>query len=505
MKFTHKLFAFVLAAMLCVSMSGYEALAADSCKARYEADYDENIEAASEEDATSNQDASSASDSNAKPTTGIASDLPEAPWTSSVASIVIDAETGQVLYENNAHSVLYPASITKILTALVALENGDYNSTITMSENAVWGIEEGSSCIGLQVGEQISFESAMYAMMLESANEASWAIAEQVSGSLESFCDLMNKKAAELGCENTHFTNANGLHDDNHYTTAYDMALITREALKNPTFIKLTTDLEYTVPATNLNEARPLHQENRMRLEASDYYYPACLGGKTGYTDQAGGTLVTWAEKNGMKLICVDMFTPSNAENYIDSSALFDYCFDNFEVVYPFSDFNFTDEHKAQAKGCLDAFYNVSSEGDVELSADTDKRVLLPKNYSKDKLVKKLNFNATNADNNEIGRITLEYKDEECLSIPITYSNYSGKPDSSGIENESGNSGDTAVSSDATNQKSKKKLSKTAITAIILLLVAGAGIGLYLRVLYVRRQRELYQQQKEELRRRHRY
>lgn len=504
MKFTHKLFAFALVAMLCVSTTGYETLAANNCKARYEADLGENQEASSEANADASNDSATATDTNAKSTTGIAADLPQAPSTTSIASIVIDAETGQVLYENNAHSVLYPASITKILTALVALEHGDYKSTITMSENAVWGIEEGSSCIGLQVGEKISFESAMYAMMLESANEAALAIAEQVSGSLESFCDLMNKEAAALGCENTHFTNSNGLHDDKHYTTAYDMALITKEALKNPTFIKLTTDLEYTVPATNLNGARPLYQENRMRLEASDYYYPACLGGKTGYTDQAGGTLVTWAEKNGMKLICVDMFTPSNAENYVNSSALFDYCFDNFEVVYPFSDFNFTDEHKAQAKGCLDAFYNITSENEIELTADTSQRVLLPKNYSADKLVKKLNFNATNADNNEIGRITLEYKGEECLSIPITYSNYSGLPDNSEVDNESGTSSDTAVSSDAT-KKSKKKLSTTTIIAIIILLLAGAGIGLYLRVLYVRKQRELYKQKKEELRKRRRY
>lgn len=442
------------------------------------------------------------SNDKATPSDGIAADLPEPPYTTSAASIVMDAETGQILYENNAYDKLYPASITKVLTALVALENGDYDSTITMSESAVFGIEEGSCNIALDVGEKISFEAAMYAMLLESANEASLAIAEQVSGTLEQFCTTMNQRAKELGCLNTHFTNSNGLHDENHYTTAYDMALITREAIKNKKFIEITSAMSYTIPATNKNSERTLNKETRMCLEWSDYYYPYCIGGKTGYTDQAGGTLVTWSEKNGMKLICVDMYTPSNAENYVNSTALLDYCFDNFEALNPFSGFSFSEDHKAQAVSCLDEYYGGEGEGTIELVADTSQNIYLPKDYKKSKLVTKINFNATDADKGEIGRLSVEYNNEECISIPIKYSGYI--PDNASSDQISSDASKVEdVIADSDNNTKKKKHFNAATIIIILLL--GAGIGLYLRVIYVRKQRELYRQKRNEMRNNNRF
>jgi len=166
---------------------------------------------------------STATASDANATTGF-------PQITSTSAIIMDAQSGQIIYEKNSHTRQYPASITKIMTAYLAIKNGDLNSTITMSDAAVWGIDRNSSHIALDVGEEISMSDALYAVMLMSANEAAWAIAEQVSGSLENFVQLMNDTAQSLGCKDTHFTNANGLHDPDHYTTAYDMALITKEA-----------------------------------------------------------------------------------------------------------------------------------------------------------------------------------------------------------------------------------------------------------------------------------
>lgn len=420
-------------------------------------------------------------------TNGMAADLPDAPYTTSAASVVIDAKTGQVLYENNAYRRLYPASITKILTALVALEKGDYDSVITMSEAAVWGIEAGSSNIALDVGEQIRFEDAMYAMMIESANEASLGIAEQVSGSIEAFCDVMNKKAKDLGCMDTHFTNSNGLHDDNHYTTPYDMALITREAIKNPDFLKLASIMEYTIPPTNKNTERVLHQENRMLLDWSDYYYPYCKGGKTGFTDQAGGTLVTWSEKNGITLICVDMFTPSNVENYANSIALFDYCFNNFEQLTPLTDFTFSDEQKTQAESCLNEHYKSANTGMIELNTDTSISMMLPKGYDKDSIVKKLSFDAANADDGQIGKISIEYKGQECMSVPITYSGYVSTQNTEATET-------------FTNQNTDFKPKKNFLIRIIIILFLFGIAGIYIRTRYVKRQRELYRLRREKLR-----
>ena len=222
---------------------------------------------------------STATASDANATTGF-------PQITSTSAIIMDAQSGQIIYEKNSHTQQYPASITKIMTAYLAIKNGDLNSTITMSDAAVWGIDRNSSHIALDVGEEISMSDALYAVMLMSANEAAWAIAEQVSGSLENFVQLMNDTAQSLGCKDTHFTNANGLHDPDHYTTAYDMALITKEALTSKTFREYASETYHEIPPTNMNnETRYLTQGNRMMLSNSEYYYPACQGGKTGYTD----------------------------------------------------------------------------------------------------------------------------------------------------------------------------------------------------------------------------
>jgi D-alanyl-D-alanine carboxypeptidase len=246
------------------------------------------------------------------------------------SAIVIDADTGDILYEKDAYSTRYPASITKIMTGLLVLENGDLTSTVTFSENAIWGIERDSTHIALDVGEQLTLEQALYATLVVSANEAAMGVAEHIGGTIENFADMMNERAAELGCINTHFVNPNGLHDDNHYTCAYDMALIAREAIKLDKFREITSTTYYEIPPTNLQEeTRYLYQDNKLIKQDSDYYYEPCIGGKTGYTDQALGTLVTWAEKDGRTLICVVMHARPSRATYTDATALFKYCFSN--------------------------------------------------------------------------------------------------------------------------------------------------------------------------------
>lgn len=254
---------------------------------------------------------------------------PKGPAVYGKAAILMDADTGAILYSKNTETKLYPASITKIMTCLLALENSRLTDRVTFSENAIWGIERDSSHIGIRIGEVLSMEECLYGLMLESANEVSIAIAEHVAGSTEAFADMMNEKAASLGCVNTHFVTPNGLHDDEHYTCAYDMALISRAAYRNETFRKLIATRTSKVGTTNrCGEVRWLNQHHKM-LHEGEYYYPACTGGKTGFTDQALNTLVTFAEKDGLKLISVIMKSVSG-QIYSDTTSLLNYGFGNF-------------------------------------------------------------------------------------------------------------------------------------------------------------------------------
>ncbi len=249
------------------------------------------------------------------------------------AAILMDATTGEILYEKNSDKKEYPASITKIMTALLAFESDKMEETITFSHDAIFGIEPGSSHIALQEGEQITMEQAMYALLLRSANEAALGIAEQVDGSVEKFATHMTERAKELGCKNTNFINPNGLHDENHYTTAYDMALIAKEALKFEDFKNIIQTTYYEIPPTNQQEeARYLYGQHQMIKPPSIYVYEGCEGGKTGFTDEAQNTLVTYAKRDNTELIAV-VFQCKGAQHYEDTIQLFDYGFSHFKTV----------------------------------------------------------------------------------------------------------------------------------------------------------------------------
>lgn len=254
------------------------------------------------------------------------------------AAILMDATSGQILYKKNSDTKQYPASITKLMTILLALEkmeaeNIHLTDTITFSHDAIYTIEPGSSHIAIQEGETLTLEQVLYGIILQSANECSNGIAEFVDGSTEAFAKHMTARAKELGCQNTNFVNANGLFDKDHYTTAHDMALITKQLLTHDTYRKLVEKTYYEIPPTNKqDEIRYLHGQHQMLNKHSLYYYPEAKGGKTGFTNEALNTLVTFAKKGNTELIVV-VLKCAGAQHYVDTKTLFDYGFDNYKTV----------------------------------------------------------------------------------------------------------------------------------------------------------------------------
>ena len=254
---------------------------------------------------------------------------PQGPLVEGSAAILMDLDTEAILYAKNIDEKSYPASITKLLTGLIACENLDPSASFAMSEAAAYGIEAGSSSIYGDVDEVFTVEQALMGLMLESANEMGLALAEQTSGSVKKFVELMNQRARELTCTNSHFNNPHGLPDENHYTTARDMAKIAKAAWQNRTFRTYFTTDYYEIPPTNvMKETRYMRNHHRM-MAGRDYAYEGVLGGKTGYTDDAGNTLVTFAKRGNMTLVSVVLGSIGGA--YADAIALFDYGFDNFE------------------------------------------------------------------------------------------------------------------------------------------------------------------------------
>ncbi len=265
---------------------------------------------------------------------------PDGPQVYAESAIVMEASTGTILYQKNIDAKQYPASITKIMTALLALENSEMDEEVTFSHNAVFSIDYGSSSIARDEGEILTMEECLYALMLESANECANAIAEHISGSVEAFAELMNQRAAELGCTGTHFVNPHGLPDDNHYTTAHDMALITQEAIKYERFRQFSGTKTYILRATN-KKPEQLWMSNHHYMISSNktsrYLDETVFAGKTGYTNAALNTLVTCATRNGMDLIVVTMHTQGTGETgvpvFTDTANLLNYGGEDFQKV----------------------------------------------------------------------------------------------------------------------------------------------------------------------------
>ena len=254
---------------------------------------------------------------------------PAGPEVPTPNAVVMDADTGAILYNKAMDEVRYPASITKVMTALLAIENSSLTDQVTMGAEAASLEVPGNSRIDAVEGEVFTMEQCLHAILLASANGVTRQVAEYIAGSEENFVNMMNERAKELGCTNTHFNNSSGLPDPDHYTTPHDMALILSEAVKNETFCAIEADLLYTIPPTNMTSTpRELRNHHAMLFEG-EWYYEGAFAGKTGYTDEAHNTLVTAAKRNDMTLVCVVMLC-DNLDYINDTRTLLDYGFNNF-------------------------------------------------------------------------------------------------------------------------------------------------------------------------------
>lgn len=255
---------------------------------------------------------------------------PLPPSIESKSAILIDAKNGNILYQKKANKACYPASITKVMTALIVLEHCELDDEVTFSYRATHELEPGSTTIARTEGEVMTVRDCLHALLLQSANEVAQGLAEHVAGSIEAFADMMNEKAVELGCTKTHFNNPSGLNSTEHYTTCHDMALILQAASKNPDFLEIESHISYTIPATNKHEEEtPIAQKHALVKNGPDHYEGA-VAGKTGYTTIAGHTLVTYAVRGNMELVCVIM--RSEGTHYADTRTLLNYGFDLFNM-----------------------------------------------------------------------------------------------------------------------------------------------------------------------------
>ena len=258
---------------------------------------------------------------------------PKGPDILADTGVLMETETAEVLYDKGMNEKRYPASITKILTALLALENSSPEDEVVFSARSLEGMYEGTN-VGMQEGEILTMDQCLKIMMIRSANEVANQIAETVGGTREEFSNMMNARAAEIGCENTHFTNPSGMPDDNHYTTAYDMALIFREALNNEQFRELIGTVDFFIEPTNRNaEQRYVHSNHHLFVSTVPQHYEGVIGGKTGNTQIGGSSLVTGVERDGTNFIAVVMKTEDHLFCCEDTTKLFDYGYNEFEKI----------------------------------------------------------------------------------------------------------------------------------------------------------------------------
>ena len=264
-------------------------------------------------------------------TTNATAGWPQAEDINSTTGVLIEASTGTVLFNKSMDRQMYPASITKVLTTFVVLENGNMSDPVTMTQTGVNYAVGGSANQGTRVGEVFTLEQLVYGTMLASANDMATQMGEYIGGTIENFADMMNARAAKLGCTGTHFTNACGMPDPNHVTTAHDMALIMRAAVEREDFRRIVGTASYTIPATNMSGERSVTNHDPLLL-SKDFQYSGLIGGKTGYTDAAQNTLVNAASRDGFTLICVTLHAADAPKAAFDHVNLLNYGYDNFEM-----------------------------------------------------------------------------------------------------------------------------------------------------------------------------
>lgn len=327
---------------------------------------------------------------------------PNGPQIGAQAAILIDANTGVILYSKNIHERLYPASTTKIMTSLLAMERGNLDDIVEFSHEAVFSVPADGSNMGMDEGESLTLEECLYGIMVASANEAANAAGEYISGSIDEFVDLMNLRAKEIGCTDTHFVNPNGLHDPEHYTSVYDLALISSHFFQNEMLCKISNTARYHFEAT-ATQPDDFIKVNKHQLVNGEISYDGVLGGKTGFTSDSRQTLVTCAERNGMKLICI-VFKEESPDQFSDTVELFDYGFQNFQVLNVSEN---EQKYNIEATGFLQIGSDVFGSSKPILSIDTDSYVIIPNTITFQDLDSTIDYNEP--EENRIAKIEYSY------------------------------------------------------------------------------------------------
>lgn len=343
---------------------------------------------------------------------------PKPPEIESAAAVVMEASTGSILYNKAAYDAYYPASTTKLMTSLLAIEQCPLSDIVTCSRESVESIGWDSSRIGLVAGESLDMENALYAILLASANEVSYAVAEHIGGTVDSFVSLMNQRAKDLGCVNTHFVNPHGLDHEDHYSCPYDLALIAKKAMEYTTFRRISGSYNHKIPETNKNDARWI--SNTHPFIKKNVVYEGVFAGKTGSTSKAGNCLVTCAERNGMTLICAIMKAPNYTTVQEETAKLLDYAFNNFTLT-PLA---------ASESSSKNAF-PILFEDEEALIADvssplsiSDTSLVLPTGASYSDLTKKVTLSPSEAfavGENVIGEVNYYYADNYVGSAELIY------------------------------------------------------------------------------------
>lgn len=444
-------------------------------------------------------------------------DWPSDTGIESEAGIVMDADSGAVLFGQNIHVQKAPASITKILTALVVIENSSLDDTITFSHDAVYNVEDGSgNKNSIEEGDTLSVRDCLYLLLMRSSNQAANALAEHVGGSRDGFVKMMNEKTAELGCENSHFANPSGLNDDTQLTSVYDMALIASAAYKNDTLLTISKDKSYRLPATKNNpDGVTIQPEHKLLITTdteSPNYYPYAVAGKTGYTSIAGQTLVTYAIKDDRRQIAVTMKS-TQATHYQDTIALMDFGFLRFKNV------NISENETAYISGDQPVQIGDNSYQPSDLSMDTLAVITLPKDASFADAEKTVVTDLPeDAPQGAVALLSYKYNDRKIGQVYLISASAAEAEANGETASDDGNTAsDPAASNTGASGKSKQakssfhltlpKLPKVSVRTVLIVVVSvllAAACAALVWLFYRRHQEEKRRQEDRRKRRRQR-
>ena len=444
-------------------------------------------------------------------------DWPSDTGIESEAGIVMDADSGAVLFGQNIHVQKAPASITKILTALVVIENSSLDDTITFSHDAVYNVEDGSgNKNSIEEGDTLSVRDCLYLLLMRSSNQAANALAEHVGGSRDGFVKMMNEKTAELGCENSHFANPSGLNDDTQLTSVYDMALIASAAYKNDTLLTISKDKSYRLPATKNNpDGVTIQPEHKLLITTdteSPNYYPYAVAGKTGYTSIAGQTLVTYAIKDARRQIAVTMKS-TQATHYQDTIALMDFGFLRFKNV------NISENETAYTSGDQPVQIGDNSYRPSDLSMDTLAVITIPKDASFADAEKTVVTDLPeDAPQGAVALLSYKYNDRKIGQVYLISASAAEAEANGETASDDGNTAsDSAASNTGASGKSKQakssfhltlpKLPKVSVRTVLIVVVSvllAAACAALVWLFYRRHQEEKRRQEDRRKRRRQR-